>query len=109
MCQNPPPQSRPAEWPVAGVKRTKINNFSHSAPPAGPGSAESRSPKLWHSLRQPTSQAYSQSRLVLPSKRPARNNNVWVIGDAATAKRMICQNTAGLTIRPSGEFERKSF
>src|SRR6478752_7600917 len=86
MCQNPPPQSRPAEWPVAGVKRTKINNFSHSAPPAGPGSAESRSPKLWHSLRQPTSQAYSQSRLVLPSKRPARNNNVWVIGDAATAK-----------------------
>jgi hypothetical protein len=57
----------------------------------------------------PPLRPYSQSRLVLPSKTPARNNNVWVIGDAAPAKRMISQNTAGLAIRPCVKFERKSF
>src|SRR6202051_5388008 len=33
MCRYPPPQSQPAGSPAAGVKRTKNNNFSHSAPP----------------------------------------------------------------------------
>src|SRR5882757_3909534 len=33
MCCDPPPQSQPAGSPVAGVKRTENNNFSHSAPP----------------------------------------------------------------------------
>jgi hypothetical protein len=52
---------------------------------------------------------YSQSRLALPSKTPARTNNVCVRADAAPAKRMICQNAAGLAIRPCAKFERKSF
>src|SRR3954470_12316882 len=36
MCRYPPPQGQPAGWPVAGVKLTKNNNFSHSAPPQAP-------------------------------------------------------------------------
>jgi hypothetical protein len=80
------------------VKRTKNNNFIHSARPHLIP-AESGSPKPWCSLRQPTSQAYSQSRLALPSKTPAKSNNVCVKADAAPAKRMVCQNTAGLAIQ----------
>src|ERR1700709_1266183 len=36
MCRYPPPQSQPAGSPAADVKRTKTNNFSHSAPPQAP-------------------------------------------------------------------------
>jgi hypothetical protein len=71
MCQNPPPRASRAGWPAAGVKLKKNNNFIHSAPPQALEPAESGSPKLWHSLRQLTHQAYSELRLVLPSKTPA--------------------------------------
>jgi hypothetical protein len=70
------------------------NNFIRSARPHAPDRAESGLPQPSLSLRQSTSQAYSQSRLVLPSKTPARTNNVCVSADAAPAKR-----TAGQTMR----------
>jgi hypothetical protein len=39
------------------MKFEKNNNFIHSAPPQALDTAESGSPKLWHSLRQLTHQA----------------------------------------------------
>ncbi len=57
MCCDPPPQSQPTGSPVAAVKRTKNNNFSHSAPPQTSKPAESAWLKLSHSLRQPPHQA----------------------------------------------------
>jgi len=86
------------------------NNFIHSARPQAPDPGRIGIAKtVAQFCGNPPLRPYSQSRLVLPSKTPARNNNVWVIGDAAPAKRMICQNAAGLAIRPFAKFERKSF
>jgi hypothetical protein len=88
----------------------KNYNFIHSARPQAPdpgriGIAKNRGAVCGNPPHRP----YSQSRLVLPSKTPAKTNNVCVSADAAPAKRLICQNAAGLAIGPCGKFERKSF
>jgi hypothetical protein len=92
------------------VKRTKNYNFIHSARPQAPDPGRIGIAKtVAQFCGNPPHRPYSQSRLVLPSKTPARTNNVCVSADAAVAKRMICQNAAGLAIRPCAKFERKSF
>jgi hypothetical protein len=95
MCWYPPPRVQAARTAGGWRKTLENNNFIHSARPQA---TESGSPKPSHSLRQPTSQAYSQSRLVLPSKTPANTNNVCISADAAPAKREICQTKACQTM-----------
>src|SRR5258708_28966470 len=79
MCQNPPPQSQHAGWPAVGVKLQKSNNFIHSAPSQaldpGPNQDIQNCGTVCGS---PPIRPYSELRLVLPSKTPAKGCNVSV-------------------------------
>jgi hypothetical protein len=76
MCWYPPPRSQQAGWPAAGVKLKKNNNFIHSAPPQ---TLENRpnqdSQNCGTVCGCPPIRPYSELRLVLPSKTPARGDN----------------------------------
>src|ERR1700688_2658562 len=83
ICQHPPPRGQPAGWPAAGDKTKKNNNFIHSAPP---GALQHRpnqdSQNCGTVCGSPPIRPYSELRLVLPSKTPAR-------GDTASSSPML--------------------
>ena len=96
MCRNPPPV-RPAGRVAGGWRKThKNNNFIQSAPPQAPSRPNRDRQNCGTVCGSPPIRPYSQLRLVLPSKTPARGNNVSVSANAAPAKRMICKNASGM-------------
>src|SRR5450631_1443212 len=79
IFQNPPPRSQQAGWPAAGVKPQKNNNFSHSAPLQTPGYRPNQDSQNCGTVCGcPPIRPYSELRLVLPSKTPARGDNGFV-------------------------------
>src|SRR5215471_15085327 len=74
MLSDPLHHGQSGAWPATGVQAQKDYNFIHPAPSllaSGPNQVRQ---KPWHSLWLIFQQAYSELRLVLPSKRPARGN-----------------------------------
>jgi hypothetical protein len=76
MNQNPPPQSQPAGWLVAGIKPQKNNSFIHSTPPRALQHRPNQDRQNCETVcgSQPI-RPYSELRLVLPSKTPASGHN----------------------------------
>jgi hypothetical protein len=79
MQQIPPPRNQPAGWTATGVKLTQSDNFNHSAPPQVLDTGRIRIAKTVAQFAAAhRSGPYSELRLVLPSKTPARARNVSV-------------------------------
>jgi hypothetical protein len=91
------------------VKRTKNNNFIHSARPQAPDPGRIGIAKTvaQFAATHLTGRIANRGLLCQAKRLPAAIT--CVRADAAPAKRMICQNAAGSAIRPCAKFERKLF
>src|SRR5204862_7736235 len=107
LCCNPPPRGQPAEWPEAGVNRTKNNNFIHSARPQAPHPGRIGIAKTVAQFGATHLTGRIANRgLLCQAKRLPEAITCVSEADAAPAKRKVCQNAAGLAIRPCAKFER---
>src|SRR5579859_7575798 len=102
ICYNPSPHGQPAGRPVVGYKPKKNTNFIHSAPPQAQIRPNQHRHDCGTACGGSPIRPYSESRLVLPSKTPARDDNISAC-NAATAKPRVGQHAA-----PTGvEISRK--